>query len=102
MEIIPRTSKTGKTHYGIRFVDHLLIRRRVRGYGDRRLTEKLGERLETLAQRVAVNAPIGDLQEWVDSLDDKLRDRLVTWGMLDKTTQLVPDQASRALVKAPC
>ena len=93
MEIIPRTSKSGKTHYSIRFNDHLLIRRRVRGYGDRRLTERLGEQLETLAQRVAVNAPVDDLAPWIDALDDTLRDRLVGWGLLGKTTQLVPDQA---------
>ena len=72
----------------VRFRDHLNTRRRVPAFTDKRMSEKLGEKLDGLAARVRAGEPLGDIEKWVDTLPGDLRDRLIGWGLLSRETRL--------------
>ena len=70
-----KTRHSGRWH--VRFRDHLNTRRRVPAFTDKRVSEKLGEKLVLLAARVKAGEPLGDLAAWVDGLPDSPRDHLI-------------------------
>ncbi len=71
-------------HWHIELADHLGIVRRFAAFDDKRKSEALGHRLEALvACRVAGAQPDPELWHWLEKTPAKLRERLVSIGLLD-------------------
>lgn len=92
------TGKDGKPrqsgNYYVEFRDHNDVVRRVPGFKGKRESEKLQERLQSLvATRSNDDLPKGDLKRWLDNLDNKQRNRLVKFKLVDERHQ----QVGRAL-----
>ena len=74
--------------------DHREIVRRVAGFTDKGATEELGRKLERLAQlKAGGEGPTGELARYVETMPERIRERLAAWGILG-ARQLV---ASRPL-----
>ena len=80
-----RTGQTRKTRmWYAEFSDHNGDTRRVPGFRDRRLTEKLGQRLETLvASKLAGEAPDAEMTRWLEAIPDRIRRKLAEIGLID-------------------
>ena len=81
-------SRDGKTEtaakWYIELTDHLQIVRRFAGFEDKRQTEALGRRIEALvACRIAGMQPDSEQTRWLEQTPAKLRERLVSIGLLD-------------------
>jgi integrase len=75
-----RTSPT----WWIEFKDHRAIRRRMRGYSDKRTTSDLERRIEQLVHVSATDGvPTADLRRWCETLAPRVREKLADFGLLD-------------------
>jgi len=82
-------TKTGETRqikkWWVEVRDHLEIQRQFAGFSDKRQTEALGRRIEALvACRVSRERPSGDLAHWLEVIPDKLRGKLLKFGILER------------------
>jgi len=84
----PTYTKNGKSRqsgrWHVRFRDHLNTRRRVPAFTDKRVSMKLGEKLEALVGAVRAGGDLAELRSWIETLPDDLRDRLAEWGLLPR------------------
>lgn len=84
-----RDEKTGcrkkAETWSVDFVDHLRIRRRwPLGITDKRACDAIGQRIEELAARkLAGLEPDKGLTQWLETIPDKLWEKLVFIGLLD-------------------
>lgn len=68
------------------FRDHRDVKRELTGFADQRATEELGRRVERLAEFQAAGCgPDLELARWLGTLPDRIKDRLVAWGLLEPT-----------------
>ena len=68
----------------IEFRDHLDIRRRVRGFTDKRATETVERKVHELVHaRASGTTPSHDLRRWCRTLPPRLRKSLAKWGVID-------------------
>ena len=76
------------TIYGnwyIEIRDHLETVRRFKGFENKKATEELGRKLERLVQyRVAGEEPDVLMVRWLETLPERLRDKLAAIGVLDQ------------------
>ena len=84
------TARDGSTRtaakWYVELADHLQIVRRFAAFEDKRQSEALGRRIETLvACRIAGSQPDPDLSRWLEGTPARLRERLVSIGLLDST-----------------
>ncbi len=81
----PTYTTNGKTRHSsrwhVRFRDHLNTRRRVPAFTDKRVSEKLGEKLDALVGAVRAG-DLSEHREWIDGLPDDLCSKLADWGLL--------------------
>ena len=78
-------TKRQTARYHVRFRDHLNTRRRVPALTDKRVSDKLGEKLDALVGAVRAGGGLAEHREWIDGLPDGLRDSLAEWGLLPGT-----------------
>ena len=70
--------------WAVCLLDHRERRRRLTGFADRAQTEELGRKAEKLIAARANNEPPDPaLQGWLDSMQPRIRDKLVEWDILD-------------------
>lgn len=87
------TNRKGKKQrtekYHVSFKDHTGVGRRVTAFSDKAASESLGRKLERLAALRALRDPMpADLADWIDGIDDDLREKLTDWGMVDMRARL--------------
>lgn len=71
----------------VEFRDHNETVRRLPGYTDKKATEDLGRRVESLAAvRMNGDTVPADLAKWLQATSTAIRDRLGKWGLLDART----------------
>jgi len=92
----PKYTKPGKDFEGrggtfhIRFRDHLRRRRTLAAYPDERRSIGLGRRIMALVSaRLEGPNLTGDLRQWINSIDAKLRRRLVELELLDAVSVML-------------
>jgi len=97
MRVFKRTYKTRsgavKTskYYIVEVKDHLGKMRKYPGYTSRKMTAAMGHQIELLAAyKNSGCPPDAQLCQWIQSIPDKLRNRLVEIGLID------PDRAASA------
>ena len=83
-----RMGKRAKSpSFHVEFEDHLGIRRRVVAFpvtAGKARSQALGTKLDRLSACRAVNDPLpAELRGWIDSMQPKLREKLVGWGVID-------------------
>ena len=72
------------THWYVEFADHKGAQHRVRGFTNKRETDKMALRiLDLVAVRASSGTLPADLNGWVEGLSPKLRDDLAGVGLLD-------------------
>ncbi len=82
------SKKNGKTKgsnkWYVEFVDHTERRRRIPGFTDKKATQELGRKLESLVASRMTNLPLTpELTRWIESLGSKKRERLIEIGLVD-------------------
>ena len=82
-----RDKTTGKRvcyqRWYVEFRDHLDIKRRLRGFTDKRQTEEFGRKIEKLVTCRANGEPLDKSQRvWIDTLAPKSRDKLAEIGIV--------------------
>ncbi len=79
------TGKAGKKkkcqHWYIGFTDNHGTRRSLPAFRNKRATEKAAEKIEELLSSGGVLSP--DLQRWMENMPDKMRNRLIKFGLID-------------------
>src|SRR5262245_49398590 len=79
-------SKQQSRTYHVEFKDHTRRWQRVTGYTVARDTDKLAQRLMELVSHKRNQEPLPDgLRKWLDTLPDKMRERLAVMDLLDAT-----------------
>lgn len=91
-----KTKQLGK--WWIELRDHHQVVRRFPGLKDKTQSRLLGDQIERLvASRVAGQPPSPELTRWLEHVPSKLRDRLVTIGLLDNTRAAASKPLSKHL-----
>jgi len=68
----------------LEFRDHIGIVRRLAGYDDKRMTEKLAEYVQELVNCRAVGvSPDVKVGQWLESVSVRILAKLVEWGLVD-------------------
>ncbi len=83
-----RDKRTGErkvcANHTVYFRDHRDVKRELTGFADRRATEELGRRVERLAEFRAAGCGLDrELARWLESVPDRVKERLVAWGVLE-------------------
>jgi len=68
-------------HWYLTFTDNRQIRRRLPAFSNKKATEKAAEKIEELLS--CGNILNRDLQQWIEGLPDKMREKLVEFGLVD-------------------
>ncbi|MFP4141498.1 MAG: tyrosine-type recombinase/integrase [Phycisphaerae bacterium] len=77
-------SKRHRT-YWIEFKDHQGIWRRLSGYRAKNTSHRCGERIMRLVEaRQNGDGPPIELSDWLQSMPEKMRKKLVRWGLIDR------------------
>jgi integrase len=77
-----RTGKKKKcSHWYIGFTDNRQIRRRLPAFASKRATERAAQRIEELLSCGGILSQ--DLQRWIEEIPDKMRSKLVEFGLID-------------------
>ncbi len=85
-------------HWHIELADHLAITRRFAAFDDKRRSFALGQRIEALvACRIAGTQPDPELSRWLEKTPPRLRERLVSLGLLDSTRAAASKSLSQHL-----
>ena len=84
------TDKDGKrkktSKWYLDFADHLGRRHRIPGFTEKRQTERLGNNIEALLScKIAGQMPDGNLQQWIETLPNKLLKKLTSIGLVHVT-----------------
>ncbi|MHC4618930.1 MAG: tyrosine-type recombinase/integrase [Planctomycetota bacterium] len=70
--------------YVIQFDDHLGIKRKVKAYTDKAASTREADNIQRLVTFKASQTPLSnELQEWVEKLNPKMRDELISFGLID-------------------
>ena len=82
------TDRNGKSRksakWYIHIADHNQLRHKVAAFKDKRLSEALGRNIESLVNcRIAGLEPDVKLNQWVETLPEKLLTKFVSWGLID-------------------
>lgn len=71
-------------HWHIEFNDNLGIHRRLKAFTNEQATQRLADRIQRLLNCKANNLPLDtELQKFIEQLQDKIRNELVGFGLLD-------------------
>ena len=77
--------KKPKGRYYVRFRDHRGQWRRLTGFSDKTASARFARQLVKLVNmRVTDERLDRELGRWVDGLDDRVRDKLIGWSLLDR------------------
>ena len=77
-----RIRKSAKWYVDI--FDHNQLRHKIPAFADKRLSEALGRNIEDLVNyRGAGLEPDAKLNQWIETVPDKLLKKFVSWGLID-------------------
>jgi integrase len=66
------------------FADHNRLRHKIPAFADKRLSEAFGRNIEALVNcRIAGLEPDAKLNQWIETLPNKLLRKFVSWGLID-------------------
>ncbi len=66
------------------FTDHNQLRHKIPAFSDKRLSEGLGRNIEALINcRIAGLEPDAKLNQWIETLPDRLLRKFVSWGLIE-------------------
>ncbi len=83
----PKGNNKTTANYYIEFKDHNDITRRVPAFKDEKASTEFGRKLEKLVDlRIANERPEAELRRWLESLPNRIRQRLAKFGLLDSRT----------------
>ena len=80
-----RNGKQRKTtRWYLDFTDHNQLRHKIPAFADKRLSEAFGRNIEALVNcRIAGLQPDAKLNQWIETVPDKLLKKFVSWGLID-------------------
>jgi integrase len=80
-----RNSKQRKSaKWYVDIFDHNQLRHKIPAFADKRLSEGLGRNIESLVNcRSAGLEPDAKLNQWIETVPDKLLKKFVSWGLID-------------------
>ena len=84
--------------------DHNQLRHRIPAYRDKRLSEALGRNIEDLVNyRGAGLEPDAKLNQWIETVPDKLLKKFVSWGLIDgQRTEITKPLTSISVNTSKC
>ena len=85
-----RDKRTGQrktcANHTVYFRDHNEIKRELTGFANGRATQELGRRVERFVEcRAAGCGPDLKLVRWLEAIPNRIKERLVAWGLLEST-----------------